>query len=669
MRPRIGTPVWEAPAEAKRNSTLAGYLRWLEESRGLRLSSYHDLWDWSVSFLEDFWVSIWDYFGVSARKPYTRVLSTHEMPGAKWFEGAELNYAEHVFRMASADRPAMLFRSETEPLRELSWAELRDKAGSVAAALKAMGVRRGDRVAAVLPTIPEAVIAFLACASVGAIWSSCSPESGVAGVVDRFRQIEPAALIAADGYQYNGKSFDKTAAVAEIRDGLPTLRATVLVRNAPSGAATGGISAATPWEELLGSRGELTFDALAFDHPLWVLFTSGSTGLPKPVVHGHGGILLEMLKANSLELNLRAGDRFFWHTTPGWSMWNFLVSSLLVGTTIVTYDGSPGYPDQDVLWSLAAQSGANCLGTSAGHIEACMKAGIEPGKAHDLAALSCVASTGSALPPEGFEWVYQHVKEDVWLLNGGGGTETCSAFVGGAVLLPVYAGEIPGRALGAKVEAFDEEGRSVVDEVGELVITEPMPSMPLCFWDDPGDKRYTESYYSRYPGVWRHGDWIKITTRGSVVLCGRSDATLNRGGVTMGTAEIYRVVESFPEVLDSLIVGVELAARPYFMPLFVVLRAGESLTSELEQKIRTALRELVSPRCVPDRIYAIREVPRTLNGKKLEVPVKQVLAGVPAGDVVSDGSIANPRSMAYFAGLAGRLLSGSPGAGADGGTS
>ena len=662
--PQAGTLLWEASEQAKRDSTLAGYLGWLEESRGLLFSSYTGLWDWSVSRLEDFWASIWDYFRITAHQPYTRVLSTREMPGAKWFEGAQLNYAEHVFRMASAGRPAVVFSSETEPPRALSWAELRDKTGAVAAALKALGVRRGDRVAGYLPTIPETLIAFLACASMGAIWSSCSPESGVRGVIDRFRQIEPVVLFAVNGYQYNGRSFDKTAAVAAIRDALPTLRATVLIRNAPGGGAGRGIPAATPWEELVASHAGLTFDALAFDHPLWVLYTSGSTGLPKPIVHGHGGILLEMLKATTLELNLKPGDRFFWHTTPGWSMWNFLVSSLLGGCTVVTYDGSPSYPDHHVLWRLAAENAVTCLGTSAGHIEACMKAGIEPGRTCDLSALSCIASTGSALAPDGFDWVYGHVKEDVWLLNGGGGTETCSAFVGGTILLPVYAGEIPGRALGAKVEAFDPAGKPVIGQVGELVITEPMPSMPLRFWDDPGGQRYAGSYYARYPGVWCHGDWITITPRGSVILCGRSDATLNRGGVTMGTAEIYQAVESLPEVLDSLIVGVDLAAHRYFMPLFVVLRPGETMTGALEEKIRTVLRESVSPRCVPDGIYVIPEVPRTLSGKKLEVPVKQVLAGALASDVISDSSIASPASMDYFARLAGELRRGTAPAGA-----
>jgi acetoacetyl-CoA synthetase len=663
-RPQYGTLMWEAPEDAKRNSTLAGYLSWLQETRELRFTSYHDLWAWSVSDLEGFWGSIWEYYGVGAHQSYTRVLSSREMPGARWFEGARLNYAEHIFRMASPDRPALLFRSETQPFRELSWASLRDQVASVAAGLKALGVRRGDRVAACLPTIPETLIGFLAAASMGAIWSSCSPESGVPGVVDRFRQIQPTVLLVTDGYQYQGRFFDKTGAATEIRDALPTLRATVLVRHAPGGSATGTIACVTPWEDLLATRAELTFDSLPFDHPLWVLYTSGSTGLPKPIVHGHGGILIEMLKAINLELNLKPGDRFFWHTTPGWSMWNFLVSSLLVGCTAVTYDGSPGWPDQQALWSLAAEGAVTCLGTSAAHIEACMKAGIEPGKSCDLSALSCVAVTGSAFAPEGFGWVYDTVKDDVWLLNGGGGTETCSAFAGGTILLPVRAGEIPGRALGADVRVFDAAGRSVVGQPGELVITQPMPSMPLYLWDDPAGQRYQDGYFTRYPGVWHHGDQAEITPAGSVILYGRSDAVLNRGGVRLGTAEVYRVLESLPEVVDSLIVGAELPGRGYIMPLFVVLRPGQALTSDLEGRIRAALRQQVSPHCVPDGVYVIPAVPRTGSGKKLEVPVREVLAGVPVRDAVDGASIANPASMAYFASFAKQLRSGGPPAGA-----
>ncbi|WP_052888222.1 acetoacetate--CoA ligase [Thermogemmatispora carboxidivorans] len=650
-------PLWEPSEELKEQANLTHYLRWLAEQRGKQFTSRHELWEWSVTDLEGFWSSLWDYFQIQASQPYTQVLASRSMPGARWFPGAELNYAQHVFRQASAEHPAIIFRSEREPWRTLSWKELEQAVGAVAQGLRQLGIKRGDRVVAYLPNIPETVIAFLACASLGAIWSSCSPDFGTSSVVDRFKQIEPRVLFAVDGYQYNGRPFDRRGVLAELQAALPTLEHTVIIPylNPSPEEASAGLRQVIPWSSMLAQSAPLTFEQVPFEHPLWVLYSSGTTGLPKAIVQGQGGILLEHLKVLSLESNLKPGDRFFWFTSTGWMMWNFLVSGLLVGATILLYDGAPGYPDMNTLWRFAQDSGMNLFGTSAAYISSCMKAGVEPGKEFDLSQLRCIGSTGSPLPPEGFRWIYEHVKRDLWLASVSGGTDVCSAFVGGCVLLPVYAGEIQCRALGARVEAFDEEGRSLIDEVGELVVTAPMPSMPLFFWNDPDHRRYRESYFEMYPGVWRHGDWIKITPRGGAIIYGRSDSTINRQGIRMGSSEIYRVVESFPEVLDSLIVGVERPGGGYYLPLFVVLREGLRLDEELQRRLKEALRREISPHHVPDEIIAISEVPRTLSGKKMEVPVKKLLLGLPLEKAASPDAMSNPQAIQFFVDFARQL--------------
>jgi acetoacetyl-CoA synthetase len=642
------TPLWEPSEPLKQQANITRYMQWLEREKGLRLSTPEALWEWSVTNLEDFWASLWDYYHIKASKPYTTVLAERKMPGAKWFVGAELNYTEHVFRNATANRSALLFHSERQPLNAVSWEELRHQVGLVANALRAMGVQHGDRVVSYMPNIPETVIAFLAAASLGAIWSSCSPDFGPSSVIDRFQQIEPKVLFAVDGYQYNGETFDRRLIISELQKLLPTLQKTVLVPYLSKDATTEGLTKAVLWHELLQGSSELTFEQVPFDHPLWVLYSSGTTGLPKAIVQGQGGILLEHLKSLDLVLDLKPEDHFFWYTTTGWMMWNFLVGGLLAGCTILLYDGSPAYPDLGRLWQFAQESGMTFFGTSAGYLTSCQKAGIEPGKASDLSRLGAIGSTGSPLPPEGFQWVYEHVKQDVWLVSTSGGTDVCAPFVGGCVLLPVYAGEIQCRALGARVEAFDEQGKPLLDEVGELVITEPMPSMPLFFWNDPAGKRYQESYFDMYPGVWRHGDWIKITPRGSTIISGRSDSTINRMGVRMGSSEIYSVVEALPEVLDSLIVGIEQPGGNYYMPLFVVLRDGVELDDALKKKIKDTLRKNLSPHHVPDEILAIKEVPRTLNGKKTEVPVKKLFMGVPVEKAVSRDALANPQAIQFF---------------------
>jgi acetoacetyl-CoA synthetase len=513
----------------------------------------------------------------------------------------------------------------------------------------------GDRVVAYLPNVPETVIAFLAAASLGAVWSSAAPEFGARSVIDRFAQIEPKVLFAVDGYRYNGRDFDRLDVVAGLQGEMPSLERTVILPYLDSDPDLSRVEAAMSWDELLdsGEGSQLEFDRVPFSHPLWVLYSSGTTGLPKAIVHGHGGILLEQLKKMYLHVDLHEGDRLFWFTTTGWMMWNFLVSGLLSEAAIVLYDGSPALDEMNVLWDLAARTRTTCFGTSAGYIGACMKAGVEPGAGRDLSALRAVGSTGSPLSPEGFDWVYEHVGRDTWLFSTSGGTDVCTAFVGGVPLLPVYRGELQGRALGCAVEAFDEQGHAVVGEVGELVITEPMPSMPVFFWDDEDGTRYRESYFDMYPGVWRHGDWIEITPRGTAIIYGRSDSTINRGGVRMGTSEIYRAVLSVDEVVDALVVDVPRDGAEAWMPLFVVLRGGASLDDELVQQIRRRVREDCSPRHVPDEIRQIDEVPRTLSGKVLEIPVKKILMGTEPDQAASRESLANPASLEYFIALAG----------------
>ncbi|ATY86561.1 acetoacetate--CoA ligase [Kyrpidia spormannii] len=650
-----GSLLWEGSEVFKHNTNLYRYMQWLKETRGLTFSSYEELWRWSVSDLDAFWTSIWDFFDIKASKPYTRVLASRSMPGAQWFPGAELNYAEHALRHDSNEQPAILFQSEVRPFESVSWKQLKEHVASVAAALRNMGVQHGDRVVAYLPNMPEAVIAMLASASIGAVWSSCSPDFGSVSVIDRFRQIEPKVLFAIDGYRYSGKAFDRRPVIQELQQALPTLSHTVLVPYLNPESGVEGLANALLWQDILGQNSTLQFEQVPFDHPLWVLYSSGTTGLPKAIVQGHGGILLEHLKSIGLHLNLTPDDRFFWFTTTGWMMWNVVVSGLLAGSTILLYDGSPGYPDLNVLWEFAEKTGMTVFGTSAGYLTSCMKAGIEPGRDYDLSRLVSMGSTGSPLPPEGFEWVYQHVKKDLWLASTSGGTDVCSSFVTGCPILPVYSGEIQCRSLGVKVEAFDPDGRPVIDEVGELVITEPMPSMPLYFWNDPDNARYRDSYFDMYPGVWRHGDWIKITPRGTAIIYGRSDSTINRLGVRMGTSEIYRTVESLPEVMDSLVIDLEGMEGSSFMPLFVVLQEGIELDDGLKKKIRDQIRKNLSPRHVPDEIYQIREVPRTLNGKKLEVPIKKILLGTPVHKAVNLDSTANPDAVNFFVQLAEQL--------------
>ena len=650
--------LWEPTAAAVEASNLTAYTDWLRAERGVDVTTYPELWQWSVDDLEAFWNSIFDYFKVSYDGERGPALASREMPGAEWFPGVRLNYAERAFAGKDDDAVAILHASELRELDEITWGELRSRVAACAAGLRSLGVEKGDRVVAYLPNVAEAAVAFLAVASIGAIWSSASPDFGAGSLIDRFAQIEPKVLIAVDGYRYGGKDFDRTPVVRKLQEAMPSVERTVLLPYLdPAADATSGAAAlenVIRWDDLLveGEGAELTFERVPFDHPLWVLYSSGTTGLPKAIVQGQGGILLEQLKKMHLHVDAKPGDRLFWFTTTGWMMWNFIVSGLLTEAAIVLYDGNPGFPDMGALWDLAEKAQINMFGTSAAYISACMKAGEEPGAGRDLSRLRSVGSTGSPLAPEGFDWIYEHVGRDTWLFSTSGGTDLCTAFVGGVPTLPVYRGELQARALGAKVESWDPEGHPHTGEVGELVITEPMPSMPLFLWNDPDGERYRESYFEMYPGIWRHGDWIEITERGTAIIHGRSDSTINRGGIRIGTAEIYRAVLESDAIVDALVIDLPRDGTDGVIELFVVLREGAELDDDLRKTLARAIRERCSPRHVPDEVRAIAAVPRTLSGKVVEVPTKRIMMGADPTKVVSRDSLANPEALDYFVELA-----------------
>ena len=646
--------LWTPPADVLDTTRVGDYVHFLARARKLSFDSYQPLWRWSVTGIEDFWDSIREYFGLLLHDPPETVLASRAMPGARWFPGATLNYAEHA--LARRNDVAIVARSQSRADVMVSGSELSDQVARAAAGLRRAGVRRGDRVVAYLPNVPETIVAFLATASLGAIFSSCAPEFGPRAVADRVRQIEPKALFACDGYRFGSREIDRTEEVARLRAELPTLEACVILPYLRDRFEEGRFPGAIAWNELLSRHEPLAFETVPFEHPLYILYSSGTTGLPKAIVHGHGGILLEHLKMLALHHDLGEGDRFFWFTTTGWMMWNYLVSGLLVGSTVVLFDGDPAYPDLGGLWRAAGELGVTYFGTSAPYLHACMRAGLEPGRDFDLSRLRGVGSTGAPLLAEAFEWVYRSVKpRDLLLGSVSGGTDVCTAFVGACPLVPVRAGEISCRCLGAKVESFDPDGRSLVGSLGELVLTEPLPSMPVAFWNDPGSERYRASYFDRWPGVWRHGDWIEITPRASCIITGRSDATLKRGGVRIGTSEFYGVVEALPEIAESLVVHLaDDTGGPGDLLLFVVPREGVTLDDALSARIRRTLRENLSPRHVPDEIHAVASIPRTLNNKKLEVPVRRILSGEPVGKIANPGAMANPESLDYFVELAAR---------------
>ncbi|MFI6577380.1 acetoacetate--CoA ligase [Nocardiopsis sp. NPDC050513] len=651
--PRV---LWEPDEATVGSSNIVAFARWAAEHKGVRAFGegapapeafdYDALWRWSVTDVEDFWAAIWEFYGVRSETPYDTVLPERTMPGARWFPGVTLNYARHIFEGRDDDTIAIRHSTELRPLGAWTWGELRRRTAAIAAGLRARGVGAGDRVVAYLPNLPETVAAFYAVASLGAVWSSCSPDFGVRSVIDRFAQIEPKVLLAVDGYRYGGRDFDRRPVVAELREALPTVEHTVLLDYLTPGAELEGTE---PWSVLeQGDASELEFTAVPFDHPLWVLYSSGTTGLPKAIVHGHGGILLEQLKNLHLHIDAREDDRVFWFTTTGWMMWNFLASVLLTKASIVLYDGSPAAPDLDTLWDLAERAGVTIFGTSAGFLASCMKEGVHPRRERDLSALRAIGSTGSPLSPEAFTWVYDEFGDGLWLFSTSGGTDVCSCLVGGTPTLPVYEGEIQSRGLGMAVASWDPDGKELVGEVGELVVTQPAPSMPVYFWGDPDGERLRDSYFSVYPGIWRHGDWIEITDRGTAIIYGRSDSTINRGGVRMGTSEIYRAVLALDEVVDALVVDVPQKDGSSKIELFTVLRPGADLEGDLPREIARRVRTDCSPRHVPDRVRAISAVPRTLSGKVLEVPVKRILMGESPERVVSRDSLANPEALDYF---------------------
>jgi acetoacetyl-CoA synthetase len=633
--------LWEPSGERVERAAVTRFAR----ERGLP-ADYDELWRWSVENLDDFWAAIWEHFSIDGS--YEQVLGSREMPGAEWFPGARLSYAKHIFRGKDDGEVAIRHASELRELGEWTWGELRDQVGRIAAGLKGLGVGEGDRVVAYMPNIPETTAAFLACASIGAIWSSCSPDFGARSVVDRFAQIEPKVLLAVDGYRYGGKDFDRCSVVDMLRGEMPSLERTVVLPY----LGCGSIDDAMSWDELVSEAAEIEFAELPFDHPLWVLYSSGTTGLPKPIVQGQGGILLEHTKKMHLHLDAQAGDRVFWFTTTGWMMWNFLIGVLLTDASIVLYDGNPAHPGPDVLWDLAAETGMTTFGTSAAYIASCMKSEVKPAEGRDLSALTAIGSTGSPLSPEGFQWVYDELGKDTWLFSTSGGTDMCTAFVGGVPTKPVWLGELQARSLGADVQAWDEDGNPLTGEMGELVIAQPMPSMPLYFWGDDDGERLRESYFEMFPGTWRHGDWIEITDRDTAIIYGRSDSTINRGGVRMGTSEIYGAVLALDEITDALVVDVPREGSDGWMPLFVVLREGESLDDDLVDRIRKRVREDASPRHVPNEVHQVDEVPRTLSGKVLEVPVKRILMGQDPDKVASRDSLQNPEALDWFADFA-----------------
>ncbi len=650
-----GEVLWRPTPAQIEASRLADYQRWLAEERGLRFDDYRSLWQWSVDDIDAFWQSIWDFFDVQADGSCDPVLALREMPGAQWYPNARLNYAEHVFRNATTRSPAIVARSEDAPLREVSWAELERDTAGLAALLRSLGIVAGDRVASYLPNRPETVVAFLACASIGAIWSSCAPDMGPTVVLDRLRQIAPKLLFATDSYSYNGKIHDRAAVVDELLRELPSVTTVVQVDGPLAAKRPVGWRDRMAWVEASAGDAEPLYDRLPFNHPLWIVYSSGTTGLPKAMVHGHGGIVLTHQKTMALQHDLRPGDRLLFLGGTGWIVWNLQVGALLAGGTVVLYDGNPAWPDGQALWRFIDEQRVTLFGCGAAFLINCMKDRLRPRDFAGLARLRAINSTGSPLPIDAYRWVYDAVKPDLWLASISGGTDIASGFVAGAPTLPVTAGEIQCAELGVAAYAFDDAGQAVEDEVGELVITQPMPSMPLYFWNDPGNRRYRESYFETYPGVWRHGDWIRFTPRGTAVIYGRSDSTINRFGIRMGTAEIYRVVEKLPEIRDSLVVDLEFLGRPSFMPLFVVLNPGHVLDDALKARLAQQIRSKASARHVPNEVYPIAEVPRTLTGKKMEVPVRKLLLGAPRDKVASADAMANPASLDFFVQLAAQL--------------
>ncbi|WP_025917840.1 acetoacetate--CoA ligase [Herminiimonas sp. CN] len=648
--------LWTPGPEQLQSSRLVQYQRWLAQENGIVTHDYAELWRWSVENLDDFWQSIWSFFDIQADGEREPALGRRTMPGAEWFPNTRINFAEHIFRNRTAGQPAVIARSEDVPLQHISWAELERATAAVAATLRSWGVGPGDRVASYMPNRPETVIAFLACASIGAIWSSCAPDMGASVVLDRLRQIEPKVLFAIDSYSYNGKQHDRFKVVDQLLAELPSVEHVVQVAGPLASQRAVDWRDHSHWQSVVSNGAAPRYERLPFSHPLWILYSSGTTGLPKAMAHGHGGILLTHLKEMALQNDLRPSDRLLFLGSTGWTVWNLLVGALVTGASIVLYDGHPSWPNGDELWHFMDEQEVAVFGTGAAVLIANKKDGLRPRDYAPLKKLRTILSTGSPLPVDAFEWIYRDVKPDVWLASVSGGTDIASCFVACAPTLPVHAGEIQCAELGVAAYAFNEAGQAVTDEVGELVITQPMPSMPLYFWNDADGRRYRESYFEMYPGMWRQGDWIRFTSYGSSVIYGRSDSTINRFGIRIGTAEIYRVVEELPEVRDSLVIDLEYLGRPSFMPLFVVLQPGGELDQALVERIQQQIRTKASGRHMPDAVVQVSDIPRTLSGKKMEVPVRKLLLGAEAAKVASPDAMQNPASLDFFVEYAKTLL-------------
>ncbi|MEO6884958.1 MAG: acetoacetate--CoA ligase [Jatrophihabitantaceae bacterium] len=641
-------PIWTPDPITAAAGQLERFRAFVDDRHALALTNYAELHAWSVVELDAFWLAVWDFFGVQSATLPTVALADARMPGAQWFPGVQLNYVAQIMRNEPNERAAIIDLAEDGRESVVTWAQLHRQVGAVAATLRGLGVGPGDRVVGYLPNIAAAIVAFLATASIGAIWSACGQDYAAKGAADRFSQLEPTVLFAADGYLHNGTAHDRRDETIELIGRLPSLRAVVAVDHLHLPTFDAGPVRVLTWTEATATDAELQIADVPFEHPLWVLFTSGTTGTPKGIVHGHGGVVLEHLAMLGLQSDLSARDTFFWYTTTNWMMWNMVVSGLLVGATVIAYDGSPLAPTADALWRIVERHGVTVFGTSPGHLLASEKAGLHPGVEHDLSRLRAIGSTGATLPVSAFHWVREQVGE-VQLGSTSGGTDLVGAFVGSAATVPVWPGEISAISLGVALEVWDSAGNPVVGEVGELVVTKPIPSMPLFFWNDPDGERYHDAYFSTFPGVWRHGDWITLTDRGSVIVHGRSDSTLNRNGVRLGSADIYDAIEQLPEIAEALVIGVEEGDGGYWMPLFVVLADGAELDDGLRTRIKEAIRANASPRHVPDEVIAVRAIPHTRTGKKIEVPVKRVLQGASAVQALSLGAVDDPSLIEVFA--------------------
>lgn len=643
-------PIWTPSSKFIKEANISSLMNWLDNEKSLKFEDYEEFWSWSCSNLEAFWEIIIEYYKIELRGNYKDALSSHKMPGVRWFEGSKVNYTSQLFKNRTQKYPAIISKIESGEITEHSWDKLYLNVASISQLLKDRGIKKGDRIVALMPNIYETIVCFLACASVGAVWSSCSPDFGSDSIIERFKLIDPKMMFAVSTYEYGGKHYDKSSDIQEIIDQIPEIKTLITLDyiNGENELSIDNIEQINFSDALNISSDKLEYEWIDFNDPLWVLYSSGTTGKPKAITQSQGGIILEHIKYLKLHSNIKPGSRFFWFTTTGWMMWNFAMGSLLSGATVILYDGSPAYPDLNFMWEFAEKTKMETFGTSAAYLMACKKEGLVPKLNNDLSALKSVGSTGSPLPIAGFNWCYENIKDDLWLNSVSGGTDICSVFTGGLPTLPVFAGEIQCRSLAAKVESFDEEGIAHIGKVGEMVISEPMPSMPIYFWNDKNNERYKESYFDTYPNKWRHGDWIEISKRGGAIISGRSDSTLNRGGIRIGTAEIYSALSKLAEIKDSLIIGLERNEGKYFMPLFIVAKDGVTLDQELKTKIKSIIKSQFSPRHAPDEIYIVKEIPYTLSGKKMETPVKNLFLGKDLNKVVNKDAMKNPDSFDFF---------------------